>query len=260
MAKRVVLSEKFYTKKSVVSSVIKELDLNEYDLVVEPSAGSGSFSSLIEAILKEGKELVALDIEPENDKIKKQDFFLYEYPKNKKTLTVGNPPFGRQASLAVKFFNKAADHSNTVAFILPKSFKKESIQKRLNRSFELIKEIDLPDNSFFYGDKDFNIPCVFQIWKKQENFSRIHTSVVSTVVKFVKKNESPDFAVRRVGFYAGKPYWNHEDKNENTHYFLKCNNDKEKYFDKIDQHMWEHDNTVGARSINKNDLMKVITK
>ena len=39
---------------------------------------------------------------------------------NKKVLFFGNPPFGRNSSLALKFIKKCCIHGDTIAFILPK--------------------------------------------------------------------------------------------------------------------------------------------
>lgn len=38
--------------------------------------------------------------------------------------------------------------------------------------------------------------------------------------QFVKRSESPDISIRRVGVNAGKIDKNYGDKNEETHYFI----------------------------------------
>lgn len=63
-----VPNEKFYTKSDIAKTCIKQVtNLAEFDTIIEPSAGSGAFSSQIE-------KCIAYDIEPENDGIIKQDF------------------------------------------------------------------------------------------------------------------------------------------------------------------------------------------
>ena len=47
----------------------------------------------------------------------------------KKIHIIGNPPFGRQSSLAIKFIKKSAEFCDSISFILPKSFKKDSLKK-----------------------------------------------------------------------------------------------------------------------------------
>ena len=66
-------------------------------------------------------------------------------PRYKSCLTIGNPPFGKNSSLAISFFNKAAEFSDIIAFILPQTFSKDSVKNRLNLSFFLIMEVILND-------------------------------------------------------------------------------------------------------------------
>ena len=135
------LNDKFYTKPAVAKQLINILDLQKYDLIIEPSAGNGSFSKNIANCL-------ALDLFPEDESILQQDFFSFIPPKANNCLVIGNPPFGQQAKLAIAFFRHAANFANTIAFILPKSFKKHSIQNRLPLNFHLEQEYELPENSF----------------------------------------------------------------------------------------------------------------
>ena len=69
-------NDKFYTKSNVALSLLNLLDISEYDLIIEPSAGDGSFYNLIESNKK-----IGLDINPENDLIKEMDWFDYATPK-----------------------------------------------------------------------------------------------------------------------------------------------------------------------------------
>ena len=50
---------------------------------------------------------------------------------SRKIHVIGNPPFGRQSSLAIKFIKKSCSFSDTISFILPKSFKKDSMKKSI---------------------------------------------------------------------------------------------------------------------------------
>ena len=121
--------DKYYTKDIVVESCLnmfkKYIEINTDDLIVEPSAGNGSFITGIKALTSNYK---FYDIEPENKEIIKQDYLLYDYSNIKKAYNkihiIGNPPFGRQSSLAIKFIKKSCEFCDSVSFILPKSFKK----------------------------------------------------------------------------------------------------------------------------------------
>ena len=106
--KRKIDTEKFYTKPEIAKFCLEHLDLNKYDRIIEPSAGNGSFSLLV-------PNCEAYDLAPENENIKQQDFFDFSV-KRGNILVFGNPPFGRQSSLAIKFINHAATFAKTVAF------------------------------------------------------------------------------------------------------------------------------------------------
>ena len=94
------------------------------------------------------------------------DFLKLDYLKfsNKNVHIVGNPPFGRQSSLAIKFIRYSALFSKSISFILPKSFKKDSLQNKVPLNFHLLCQVDLPKNSFLVNEKEHDVPCVFQIW------------------------------------------------------------------------------------------------
>ena len=106
--------DQFYTNSDIAKKCIDTIDVSKYDIVVEPSAGMGAFYNLIDHPNK-----VGIDLEPKCDGAIKQDFLqwdLNEFPLPK-VLTIGNPPFGRQGSLAMKFIKHASIFSTTIAFI-----------------------------------------------------------------------------------------------------------------------------------------------
>ena len=124
-----------------------------------------------------------------------------------KILIIGNPPFGQQSTLAVKFFNYSANFADTIAFILPRSFKKYSLQNQLNLYFKLIYEEDLPQNSFILEGKLYDVPCVFQIWTKQPTQrEKIKLKTTSQLIEFTKNIDEADFRIQRVGGNAGKAF------------------------------------------------------
>lgn len=242
--------DKFYTKSSVVDFCVKFIDFSKFNTIIEPSAGNGSFSLKIE-------NCIAYDIEPEHESIIKADFLKLDidFIENP-TLVIGNPPFGRQASLAIKFLKKSAEFANSIAFILPKSFKKDSMKSKIPLNFHEILCEDLPKNSFLLNGKDYDVPCVFQIWEKKE-YQREKVEVLKPQsFVFVKKDENPDISFRRVGINAGRVSLN-TNKSEQSHYFIKTD-DVETFVEKATGINWEHDNTTGPRSISKQELIKSI--
>ena len=155
--------DKFYTQEHVAKQCFEflhsQLNISENAIYLEPSAGAGSFINLL-------SHYIALDIAPEDDRIKKQDYLKYEVDKEN-FITIGNPPFGSRSKLAIDFFNKAATMSDVIAFIVPVSFMKWSVQKNLSSNFALYNYLYLEPESFTSNGKPYSIRTVFQIWVKK---------------------------------------------------------------------------------------------
>jgi len=158
--------DKFYTVPAISTKCIEAIgtlyEWNIWDLVVEPSAGNGSFFFQIPT-----SKRIGLDIEPEHPDIIKKDFFEYTPPDLPNILVVGNPPFGRVSSLAVKFFNHSAEWCSVIAFIVPKTFRRISLQNRLNPKFHLVHDDDIPSEPCSFNPP-MQVKCCFQIWRKQK--------------------------------------------------------------------------------------------
>lgn len=259
-----IITDKFYTNSNVVELCFTALNkyqslLNDYK-IIEPSAGSGAFLDKLSKY-----DFDAFDIEPPETKynIVKEDFLELDLNKYNKSLAfIGNPPFGRQSSIAKKFIKKISNcnKTNLIAFILPKSFKKESMQKCFNLYFWLEFEIDLPDNSFTINEKIHDVPCIFQIWRRLDKKRIIKPMENPQSFIYVKKNEYPDFSLRRVGVYAGNISEEFENKSEQSHYFIKLNEtiSKSMFLEKYNTINFEHNNTVGPKSISKKEFTSKI--
>lgn len=156
--------DKFYTKKDVIKKIIKKINLDKYDLIIEPSAGSGNFLEF----LPMGKT-IALDIAPENKIIKKMNWFDFEIsPKYKKVLVIGNPPFGKFNKLSKDFLTHSFSFKNvdTVAFVLPNVYKKYTMQRIIPKEYVIKKIIDIPRNSFELSGEEYHVPCSFFVITK----------------------------------------------------------------------------------------------
>lgn len=246
--------DRFYTNPDFVDIVLGLVNINEYGLVVEPSAGNGSFSNKIPNCL-------AFDINPEGPNIIKQDFLEYEYNEDvprENVLCIGNPPFGSQTSTAIKFVNKCAEFADTIAFILPMSCKKESIQRRFPNTFHLIKQITVPDNSFIFNSNTYHVPCVFQIWKNKYQ-PRLESDDIKPIGFRYCNQEDAHLSIRRVGVYAGKCYRD-LNKSKQSHYFIHVDDISliDLIYGKLNEFHWEHNNTVGPKSISKQELNLVL--
>jgi predicted RNA methylase len=260
--------DKYYTSQNIVDKCIhfiaQTLNIKIDDLCIEPSAGNGAFINGIKSLFTNYK---FYDLEPENNEIIKQDYFDFDYnailnPNFKKKHIIGNPPFGRQSSLAIKFIKKSVEYCDSISFILPKSFKKESLKKHFPFNFHLEYEYDLPKNSFIVDGKEYDVPCVFQIWIKKETQRTIPKKLVPKKYSFVKKEDEHDISFRRVGVNAGKVDKNTENKSFQSHYFIKFDNIlTDSLFNKLSIINFNcKNNTVGPRSISKQELIKEFNK
>lgn len=254
--------DKFYTKKYVVDICIQiirdNVEFGIDDAIIEPSSGNGSF---IDGIKSLSKNYIFYDLEPEHNEIIQQDYLLYNSDEIKSKYenihVIGNPPFGRQSSLAIKFIKKSCEFADSVSFILPKSFKKDSLKNKIPTKFHLIFEYDLPSHSFLVNEIEYDVPCVFQIWKKMTYNRPVVEKLEPLHFSFVNKTDDPDISFRRVGVNAGVIDKNVEEKSIQSHYFIKFTNDKT-----IDEnilllsHMtFDFNNTVGPKSISRQELI-----
>lgn len=261
-------TDKFYTDTNIAQSCIdyfeKYANPEKKDTIIEPSAGNGSFSNILN---EKYDNVSAYDILPENENITKQDYLKLntnDYKKNEKKIhIIGNPPFGRQSTLAKKFIKKSSEFADTISFILPKSFKKSSFQKSFPLEFHLIFSYDLPEKSFVINEEKYDVPCVFQIWQKQNNKREIEVKIEApNFIEYVKKTNEPNVSIRRVGVYAGKINKNFENDSIQSHYFLKIKNiPVDEFVEKYKKNVnFSHDNTVGPKSLSIQELNKEIAK
>lgn len=248
------LRDKYFTKKEVAGNLIQIVikKLPDINLFLEPSAGNGSFSNQIE-------NCVAFDISPKQENIIKKNFFQLT-PNNfncDNICCIGNPPFGRNSSLAIKFFNHASLFCKYIAFILPKTFRKVSIQNKLNDSFHIIYDEELPKNSFVFENKEIDVPCVFQIWeRREEKRKKVIIKKTSKFFDFVDRDNC-DLAVRRVGGRTGKVFIETKELSEQSNYFIKLNMDLEEFIKVVNSINFKEiiNNTAGVRSLSKHEFI-----
>jgi hypothetical protein len=159
--------DKFYTIPTISEKCLDRIgsryNWSDWGLVIEPSAGNGSFLTRIPVDNK-----IGIDISPEHKDIIKQDFLTYTPPINSgKILIVGNPPFGRISSLAIKFFNHASKWADVIAFIIPRTFRRVSVQNKLNMRFHLVFDEEIPMEPCSFTPR-MMAKCCFQIWEKKD--------------------------------------------------------------------------------------------
>lgn len=248
--------DKFYTKLEIVDQCLAHIDLTQFDCIIEPSAGGGAFSSKIAGVR-------AFDLVPENENIQEADWLILDksqFGQYENILVIGNPPFGNNGKLARAFLVESMKFADTVAFILPKSFKKNSMKNRLPLNFETVSEIDLPINSFTLSNEDYSVPCVFQIWQKTETMrEKITMNNKSSVIEFTTVDKA-DFRIQRVGGRAGKASLN-LNASANSNYFIKNTSEiiDEELIEIVNSLVFPSINdTTGPRSLPKGELINIL--
>jgi hypothetical protein len=184
---------------------------------------------------------------------------LRQLPTN--SVTIGNPPFGKNASLAVRFFNHSAQFSEVIAMILPRTFRKSSLQNRLDCHFELAAEYEVARDAFIYEGQPYDVPCVFQIWQRcAKPRAKTVEQLRSSWFSFTSPTQA-NCIVQRIGANAGKLKSPQSDPSRNSHYFLDASTEVKQMLGE----MWEtggYDgikyNTAGNPSIAKTELVRLL--
>lgn len=258
--------DKFYTKPGIAEDCLKFLHqtllhhqiLKSPVLWIEPSAGNGAFLS------KLPQPCVGVDIAPEAPGIQQANFLEWlppAAPVNR--ITVGNPPFGKNASLAVEFFNHAAKFSSVIALIVPRTFEKESVQRRLDSSFHLLSELALPLDSYTLESEEYEVPTVFQIWERRV-YKRSTVARPRSHPDFeFTKRASADFAFQRVGANAGKIKLDFKDVADASHLFIRSltisRSEMIDRFRTLDFSVVKH-KTAGNPSISMGEIVQIYTQ
>jgi len=248
-------------------------------LWIEPSAGTGAFLHQLPPEFTK----IGLDIDPKTNDIIKQDYLVWNpdtavaataLPKKKGIIVFGNPPFGRQSSLAKAFIAKSSSFANIIAFILPKSFTKPSMYNAFHPRFHLVFNQELDKNAFIInGGAKYDVPCVFQIWEKRATERPKDEKVVPIGFEYVAATAgaattptptSSTFALRRVGGLAGKCYTDTATRSAQSHYFIRLNDTVSPahhadIIEKINKHTFPS-NTVGPRSLSKSEVNVVLNQ
>lgn len=260
------MTDKYYTNSDVVelcgNIIIDNCSIKRKDLIIEPSAGNGAFIPIIKKLSGNYR---FYDIEPKHPKIKKADYLSIENPKhNGKIYVIGNPPFGKKMILCKAFIKKSAEFADTIAFILPSTFKKRSKWSCFPLDFRLEKQIDIPKNAFLHNGNPKDINCVFQIWKKHVHPRHRYIRPKPIGFKFVEREDNPDIAVKRITRRGGEIYDPKQLKKISKgkpFYFIKF--DSPKYL-KIILSVYvrgelfhkNENNTMGKPSLSKDELVR----
>ena len=228
---------------------------------LEPSAGAGAFLHFMPIDRRQG-----MDLAPKTWEVRYGDFLEARsevFRLRRPWVVAGNPPFGFAAGQAVRFFNKAAEFADVIAFIVPRSFRKPSVQDRLSRLFWLKHDEDVADFAFLLEGDPHDVPCAWQIWQRHPRFKQRPLSGrvdVGDWIRYVKHQMYADFCVRRVGGRAGQVLPGGEEYSPSSTYFIRdlCGwaQDvlEEADFSRV------RENTAGVRSVSKQEIGEALVK
>ena len=255
--------DQYYTKSSVakkcVDKILETFPQSRGYQWIEPSAGNGAFLK----ILPSSFDKLGIDLEPKSADIQQGNFLDWMPTSEKRRIFFGNPPFGRQSSLAKSFIRHASQYADIIAFILPRSFVKPSMSRAFPLKFHCILSEALEKNAFEVNDVEYDVPCVFQIWEKKGGDRIIADPVKEDGFEYVKHGQPFHIAFKRAGGLAGKCYPNTSDYNAQYHNFLKLDEEYVPHIktiiEKVNRHTFPS-NTVGPRSLSKSEANEVLNQ
>lgn len=205
--RRVSGTEQYYTPRNLADELVKRtlkaIPRATEKSFLEPAGGTGSF---IEALNMAGITAVtSVDKYPMHPGVIQADFLEWE-TMDTDLLTISNPPFGRNNALSVPFFNRAAKFSSHIAFLVPRSWRKWSVQNRLDTRFHLVLDVDV---AVQYEDvlgakiaKRNDLRTCFQIWEKRLELRPVIAVPDNGFIQKSSPNDA-DLAMRVFGYGCG---------------------------------------------------------
>ncbi len=234
--------DEYYTKPEIAKKCLAVLgSLKEYDLVLEPSAGNGSFLLNLKHDCK-----IGLDINPTHPDILKYDFLKFKMDdKYKSVLIVGNPPFGTNNELSKKFLEHSLSFPQvkTIAFILPNVYNKYTKQKFLPKQWRIKSILELPKYAFEHKGIDFGIECSFFVFSRS-NGRDLRTTPKVPIVKDFSFGNKDNFDLFIFGA-APKRVISDPMKN-NRGYYLKSNIKVSTLKEKLSKIKWKGNSSASG--------------
>ena len=227
---RVTGKEQYYTPKKLAIELISEIEKILGPLVgktiLEPAGGTGAF---IEAVLTAGAgKVISFDIEPLHELVTEGNFLEQQITETN-LITISNPPFGRNNSLSIPFFNHAAEISDAICFIVPRSWRKWSVTNRLDLRFELVLDqdidIDYVDATGLPLSTKTHLATCFHVWQKSGN-NRKQVRVIDKGIIEKVSPELADVSLTIFGYGCGKVKTEFSPIANTTQLFLKLHHPK----------------------------------
>ena len=265
-------NEQFFTQPETakqLSDWIKKQDwFANVTEIIEPSAGDGVWLDCLPVTQ-------AYDLEPKSDRVKQADYLETEIPYKKHSLMVGNPPFGRMGSLAMKFVRKGCNEVDYIAFILPASFGKDSVKRRVPNDFHLLHQTDLLEETFRFERDGKKVPVVFQVWDRRDH-KRVDPKLIDECddFAFIKVSSPPsgpaspaptnaDVAICTHGSGYGRiTLGDHTALNTRTHRFIRSHINENVLAQRLKGLNWQAvaRYTVGPPCLSTKEIVKIYQK
>jgi hypothetical protein len=247
--------DQFYTLRDLAAACVRHIHEHVPEAAaaytwIEPSAGAGAFLASAPA------GAIGIDIEPAGAGITTADFLTWEPPAGRPILIFGNPPFGRQSSLAKAFIAKSCRFADAIAFILPRSFVKPSMQRAFDAHFHCVYSEPVPVDAFTINGAPHNVPCVFQIWRRRAEPRPAPTAISPAGFTYVKADAPHNLIVRRVGAHAGRAHVpDGQTFSVQSHHFIALGGDVDPVAVAAALNEVEFPtNTTGPRSLSKSEI------
>lgn len=205
--RRVTGKEQYYTPPTTADSIIEVLltirpDCNKNPWI-EPAGGTGTF---IDAARRHGVDnVISYDIEPHHPEVSLGNF-LEQDLEISGAVSIGNPPFGRNNSLSIPFFNRCALYSDLICFIVPRSWRKWTVINRLDSNFHLVDDYDLTINYVGVDGAPLSeksvLKTVVQTWERRNELRPKITVQDRGIIKRSKPDQA-DVSLTIFGFSCG---------------------------------------------------------
>lgn len=211
--------DQYYTNPDIANNLVEKLNefvsLNSFSVIIEPSAGNGSF---LNPLYQFNSDVLGFDIEPNHIDIIKLDFLnfdpnSYKLPSNKDdVLCIGNPPYGVSSSLVNSFIIKCSSFSNHIAFILPQSILTKKNLRAIPINFHPVLNIPIKGNPFLVDGQPYDkILKTSFIYFQNLGYPRVADQAILSNGNwsFLKKSDpddraSADFRIIQNGGRSGK--------------------------------------------------------
>ena len=183
-----------------------------------------------------------------------------------------NPPYGKNANLAIEMLSKAKEYADEIIAIMPKTLRKPSAFNRIHPVLHLVSDENNPDDTFI-GRNGKSLTTCTQKWvvKKthRPQILRRTKDEVEQYFEFTNDLNYADIALGRVGrgsigliYEKGKDYGrrnNYYDRSPASHYFIKVKDKKvvKQLQDLLPEFQKVSLNTVGNPSLSIDEIVSL---